>query len=163
MVYLRRQVEGLGARSTASRMAAGELVIYSEKLCLISLLKSGRIIDGLALFTKNITLHFSGQVECAICHSYSTTRPGLSALLICVCSHRIISVMDATLPQKPCKTCKNRFHASCLYKASLFQIAFLFPGLDHAWVIGGLKRAIHRAVRSVGLIFCRQGPAGHRG
>ncbi|KAF9226338.1 hypothetical protein BS17DRAFT_807138 [Gyrodon lividus] len=59
--------------------------------------KNGRIVDGLTLFTKNVTLHFAGQVECAICYS-------------------IISVMDASLPQKPCKTCKNRFHASCLYK-----------------------------------------------
>ncbi|KIK99666.1 hypothetical protein PAXRUDRAFT_822522 [Paxillus rubicundulus Ve08.2h10] len=59
--------------------------------------QNGRIVDGLTLFTKNVTLHFAGQVECAICYS-------------------IISVMDASLPQKPCKTCKNRFHASCLYK-----------------------------------------------
>ncbi|KAF8434511.1 hypothetical protein L210DRAFT_3763021 [Boletus edulis BED1] len=59
--------------------------------------QNGRIVDALTLFTKNVTLHFSGQVECAICYS-------------------IISVMDASLPQKPCKTCKNRFHASCLYK-----------------------------------------------
>lgn len=28
----------------------------------------------------------------------------------------IISVMDGSLPKKPCKTCKNRFHAGCLYK-----------------------------------------------
>ncbi|KAH7882407.1 hypothetical protein F5I97DRAFT_1939442 [Phlebopus sp. FC_14] len=59
--------------------------------------QNGRIVDGLTLFTKNVTLHFAGQVECAICYS-------------------IISAMDASLPQKPCKTCKNRFHASCLYK-----------------------------------------------
>ncbi|KAI6132629.1 hypothetical protein EDD16DRAFT_1821414 [Pisolithus croceorrhizus] len=59
--------------------------------------QNGRIIDGLMLFAKNVTLHFSGQVDCAICYS-------------------IISVMDASLPQKPCRTCKNRFHASCLYK-----------------------------------------------
>ncbi|KAG1729725.1 hypothetical protein EDB19DRAFT_1641737 [Suillus lakei] len=59
--------------------------------------QNGRIVDGLTLFTKNVALHFAGQVECAICYS-------------------IISVMDSSLPQKPCKTCKNRFHASCLYK-----------------------------------------------
>ncbi|THV07136.1 hypothetical protein K435DRAFT_710473 [Dendrothele bispora CBS 962.96] len=59
--------------------------------------QNGRIVDGLALFKKNVTLHFEGQVECAICYS-------------------IISVMDGTLPKKPCKTCKNRFHAACLYK-----------------------------------------------
>ncbi|KAG2146336.1 hypothetical protein DEU56DRAFT_932250 [Suillus clintonianus] len=59
--------------------------------------QNGRIVDGLTLFTKNVSLHFAGQVDCAICYS-------------------IISVMDSSLPQKPCKTCKNRFHASCLYK-----------------------------------------------
>ncbi|TFK41660.1 hypothetical protein BDQ12DRAFT_678315 [Crucibulum laeve] len=58
---------------------------------------NGRILDGLELFKKNVTLHFEGQVECAICYS-------------------IISVMDGSLPRKPCKTCKNRFHAGCLYK-----------------------------------------------
>ncbi|KAK7439775.1 hypothetical protein VKT23_017349 [Stygiomarasmius scandens] len=59
--------------------------------------QNGRIVDGLALFKKNVTLHFEGQVECAICYS-------------------IISVMDGSLPKKPCKTCRNRFHAGCLYK-----------------------------------------------
>ncbi|TFK64592.1 hypothetical protein BDN72DRAFT_260036 [Pluteus cervinus] len=58
---------------------------------------NGRIIDGLGLFKKNVTLHFEGQVECAICYS-------------------IISTMDGSLPKKPCKTCKNRFHAGCLFK-----------------------------------------------
>lgn len=28
----------------------------------------------------------------------------------------IISLTDRTLPTKPCRTCKNRFHASCLFK-----------------------------------------------
>ncbi|PBK68595.1 hypothetical protein ARMSODRAFT_958257 [Armillaria solidipes] len=60
-------------------------------------ISNGRIVDGLGLFKKNVTLHFEGQVECAICYS-------------------IISVMDGTLPQRPCKTCKNRFHGGCLYK-----------------------------------------------
>ncbi|GLB39355.1 putative ring finger [Lyophyllum shimeji] len=58
---------------------------------------NGRIVDGLGLFKKNVQLHFEGQVECAICYS-------------------IISVMDGSLPRKPCRTCKNRFHAGCLYK-----------------------------------------------
>ncbi|KAJ7669444.1 hypothetical protein DFH06DRAFT_1321521 [Mycena polygramma] len=59
--------------------------------------QNGRVADGIGLFKKNVTLHFEGQVECAICYS-------------------IISVMDGTLPRKPCKTCKNRFHSGCLYK-----------------------------------------------
>ncbi|KAJ3872691.1 hypothetical protein F5051DRAFT_148142 [Lentinula edodes] len=59
--------------------------------------QNGRILDGLALFKKNVAGHFQGQVECAICYS-------------------LISVMDGSLPKKPCNTCKNRFHAGCLFK-----------------------------------------------
>ncbi|KAI0042795.1 hypothetical protein FA95DRAFT_1682318 [Auriscalpium vulgare] len=59
--------------------------------------QNGRIVDAISLFKKNVTAHFDGQVECAICYS-------------------IISVAEGDLPQKACKTCKNRFHASCLYK-----------------------------------------------
>lgn len=32
-------------------------------------LQNGRIVDGIGLFKKNVTLHFEGQVECAICYS----------------------------------------------------------------------------------------------
>lgn len=35
----------------------------------------------------------------------------------------IISVMDGNLPKKPCKTCKNRFHAVCLYKVQFISFA----------------------------------------
>ncbi|KII91341.1 hypothetical protein PLICRDRAFT_38089 [Plicaturopsis crispa FD-325 SS-3] len=59
--------------------------------------QNGHIVDALSLFKKNVAGHFEGQVECAICYS-------------------IISVQDYTLPRKPCKTCKNRFHSACLYK-----------------------------------------------
>ena len=34
--------------------------------------QNGRIADGLSLFKKNVTLHFEGQVECAICYSYAS-------------------------------------------------------------------------------------------
>ncbi|KAJ3553232.1 hypothetical protein NM688_g3725 [Phlebia brevispora] len=59
--------------------------------------RSGSITDGVVFFLKNVASHFEGQPECAICYS-------------------IISAMDGSLPKKPCKTCKNRFHAACLYK-----------------------------------------------
>lgn len=59
--------------------------------------RNGLILEALTVFKKNVALHFEGVVECAICYS-------------------IISVTDRTLPTKPCKTCKNRFHASCLFK-----------------------------------------------
>ncbi|KAI0273234.1 hypothetical protein BGY98DRAFT_998534 [Russula aff. rugulosa BPL654] len=59
--------------------------------------QNGRIVDAISLFKKNVTLHFEGQTECPICYS-------------------IISLSDGALPRKPCKTCKNLFHSSCLYK-----------------------------------------------
>lgn len=80
-------------------------------------IKNGRLTDGLSLFKKNVTLHFEGQVECAICYSFVDffySRAGdFSNILI-----SIISVMDGSLPKKPCKTCKNKFHAGCLYKVT---------------------------------------------
>ncbi|KAI0341369.1 hypothetical protein BDW22DRAFT_1358876 [Trametopsis cervina] len=59
--------------------------------------RSGSIVDGLTFFKKNVTSHFEGQTECPICYS-------------------MISSGDFTLPKKPCRTCKNKFHSSCLYK-----------------------------------------------
>jgi len=71
------------------------------------------------MFKKNVTLHFEGQVECAICYSYAPFFAVLYAWLLIDVECSIISVMDGSLPKKPCKTCKNRFHAACLYKVSL--------------------------------------------
>ena len=31
--------------------------------------QNGRVVDGLSLFKKNVSLHFAGQVECPICYS----------------------------------------------------------------------------------------------
>ncbi|KAH9887215.1 hypothetical protein C8Q73DRAFT_713250 [Cubamyces lactineus] len=59
--------------------------------------RSGSIVDGLSFFLKNVTSHFEGIAECAICYS-------------------VVNATDGSLPRKPCKTCKNRFHAACLYK-----------------------------------------------
>lgn len=72
-------MEGLDTWCTASRVAAGEFDINGrEKDNATRSRKNGRIVDGLTLFTKNVTLHFSGQVECAICYSY--------ALFLLLCS-----------------------------------------------------------------------------
>ncbi|KAH7090867.1 hypothetical protein BKA62DRAFT_745446 [Auriculariales sp. MPI-PUGE-AT-0066] len=57
----------------------------------------GDVLEALSVFKRNVEGHFEGQVECAICYC-------------------IISVTDRSMPTKPCRTCKNRFHASCLYK-----------------------------------------------
>lgn len=45
------------------------LALFKFPLCAYSTPKNGRITDGLSLFKKNATLHFEGQVECAICYS----------------------------------------------------------------------------------------------
>ncbi|PCH44774.1 hypothetical protein WOLCODRAFT_145160 [Wolfiporia cocos MD-104 SS10] len=58
--------------------------------------RSGSIVDGFGFFKRNIISLFEGLTECAICYS-------------------IVSATDGSLPRKPCKTCKNRFHAGCLY------------------------------------------------
>ncbi|CUA69442.1 E3 ubiquitin-protein ligase listerin [Rhizoctonia solani] len=60
-------------------------------------IQQGLIYDALVVYKKNVAGHFEGKSECAICYS-------------------LISVTDRTLPTKPCRTCKNLFHASCLYK-----------------------------------------------
>ncbi|KAK9450689.1 uncharacterized protein V1518DRAFT_447605 [Limtongia smithiae] len=58
--------------------------------------KNGNIIDALTLFQRNVNLHFEGVTECAICYS--------------------ILHQDRSLPNKKCQTCKNKFHAGCLFK-----------------------------------------------
>lgn len=62
--------------------------------------RNGLIFDALLLFKRNVEAKFSGFDEdstCAICYS-------------------IVSPTDHSLPTKPCKTCKKKFHSSCLYK-----------------------------------------------
>ncbi|KAI8341835.1 hypothetical protein BC941DRAFT_466733 [Chlamydoabsidia padenii] len=59
--------------------------------------QNGNIVDALTVFKRNVNLHFEGVGDCVICYS-------------------IISVVDRSLPKKQCRTCKNKFHASCLYK-----------------------------------------------
>lgn len=62
--------------------------------------KNGLVFDALMLFKSNVEAKFSGFDEdstCAVCYS-------------------IVSPTDRSLPTKPCKTCKKKFHSSCLYK-----------------------------------------------
>ncbi|KAI9263195.1 hypothetical protein BDA99DRAFT_559751 [Phascolomyces articulosus] len=59
--------------------------------------QNGNIVDALTVFKRNVNLHFSGVEDCTICYS-------------------IISAQDRSIPTKQCRTCKNKFHASCLYK-----------------------------------------------
>lgn len=59
--------------------------------------QNGSILDALIAWKQNVDKHFEGVEECAICYS-------------------VIGVMDRSLPNKTCKTCKNTFHAACLRK-----------------------------------------------
>lgn len=59
-------------------------------------LQNGEIFESLEFFLKNVVFHFKGFEECAICYS--------------------ILHQDNSLPSKTCTTCKNKFHAGCLYK-----------------------------------------------
>ncbi|CDK28435.1 unnamed protein product [Kuraishia capsulata CBS 1993] len=58
--------------------------------------QNGSIVEAIELFNKNVSLHFSGFEECAICYS--------------------ILHIDHSLPTKSCTTCNNKFHSGCLYK-----------------------------------------------
>jgi len=58
---------------------------------------NGSIADAMLLFKANASRHFEGVEACAICYS-------------------VISVNDRSMPTKRCRTCKNLFHPSCLYK-----------------------------------------------
>ncbi|KAI8365943.1 uncharacterized protein BYT42DRAFT_600693 [Radiomyces spectabilis] len=59
--------------------------------------QNGNIVDALTIFKRNANLHFAGVEDCTICYS-------------------IISAQDRSIPSKQCRTCKHKFHASCLYK-----------------------------------------------
>ena len=88
-------------------------------LCFV---QSGSIVDGLAFFKKNVSSHFEGQSECAICYSYVSVVGVGHSSNINVVATSMISAMDGSLPKKPCRTCKNKFHAGCLYKVSALRV-----------------------------------------
>ena len=75
------------------RSAQGQLTIASEG-------GGNALIDCLLAWRKNVTATMKGQSECAICYS--------------------VVGADRTLPSKVCKTCKNKFHGSCLFRCKCF-------------------------------------------
>ena len=62
-----------------------------------------------------------------VCGDWSRLEPMLTF------DGRIISVMDGSLPKKPCKTCKNRFHAGCLYKVCTIIFVGDCAEIDPQW------------------------------
>ena len=57
---------------------------------------NGSITDSLFIFRKNVIGALKGKAECAICYSLISS--------------------DKKMPDKGCHTCKNLFHAGCLFK-----------------------------------------------
>jgi hypothetical protein len=68
--------------------------------------------------------------------------------------------MDGSLPKKPCKTCKNKFHAGCLYKVIVKNSFESGAKLMFAWItvvphqqFFQLSSMPNRDTFSVGLIY----------
>jgi hypothetical protein len=79
---------GVGVKKWRAWMLASQAVMISQ---------NGNILDSIKVFKRNISLHFQGVDDCAICYS-------------------IICSIDRTVPRKICKTCKHKFHGACLFK-----------------------------------------------
>lgn len=54
------------------------------------------LVSGLTAFKRNVVGALKGQTECAICYS--------------------VVAEDGKLPSKKCRTCRNSFHGSCLFR-----------------------------------------------
>ncbi|KAI9021899.1 hypothetical protein DFJ74DRAFT_670830 [Hyaloraphidium curvatum] len=59
--------------------------------------QNGKVLDAISVWHRNVTLHYQGVEDCAICYS-------------------VVGVIDRTLPSKQCKTCKHKFHNACMTK-----------------------------------------------
>ncbi|KAI9096250.1 hypothetical protein DFS34DRAFT_160275 [Phlyctochytrium arcticum] len=86
---------GSGGRAAGINEGRWRAWLLSASAVMVS--QNGSILDAIKLFGKNISLHFEGVEDCAICYS-------------------VIGVIDRTLPTKQCKTCKHLYHSSCLFK-----------------------------------------------
>ena len=61
------------------------------------LAQNGTISDALLQWKNDVDKVFEGVEECPICYM-------------------IVHQATRALPRLECKTCKNKFHAACLYK-----------------------------------------------
>ncbi|XP_054731911.1 E3 ubiquitin-protein ligase listerin [Anastrepha obliqua] len=69
----------------------------SMQLALFLTHQNGTILDGLALWKNSLDKKFEGVEECYVCYT-------------------VIHQDTCQLPKLTCKTCKKKFHGSCLYK-----------------------------------------------
>ncbi|KAL4457478.1 hypothetical protein ABPG75_012343 [Micractinium tetrahymenae] len=60
-------------------------------------MQNGSVAEAISLWKRNVDKEFEGQEECLICYS-------------------IIQPTNGQLPRLGCRTCRKRFHGTCLYK-----------------------------------------------
>jgi hypothetical protein len=84
--------------STSTKMAVGEKRwnAWLRNAQGVIAFSNNSIVDGVLAWRRNVFGALKGQTECAICYS--------------------VVGEDGKLPSKKCRTCKNSFHGSCLYK-----------------------------------------------
>ncbi|KAH7031413.1 uncharacterized protein B0I36DRAFT_323878 [Microdochium trichocladiopsis] len=84
--------------STIHRAAASERKWNSWLLTTQGIIafSNGSVIDGITAFRRNIVSAMAGYTECAICYSFIGSDQGV--------------------PDRKCRTCKNPFHRTCLFK-----------------------------------------------
>jgi hypothetical protein len=59
--------------------------------------QNGRLYDGIYIWKGNLDKKYEGVEECYVCYS-------------------VIHQENLQLPKLTCKTCKKKFHSSCLYR-----------------------------------------------
>ena len=57
-------------------------------------------------------------------------------------------MMDGSFPKKPCRTCKNRFHAGCLYKVRLSVFFGKFLNRHYLFLVVQFKSFIELSFMS---------------
>lgn len=59
--------------------------------------QNGRLYDGIFIWKRNLDEKYEGVEECYVCYS-------------------VIHQENLQLPRITCKTCRKKFHSSCLYR-----------------------------------------------
>lgn len=88
------EIEGTGSRAGVSDAKWKAWIL---NITAVMMTQNGKVYDAVAVWHRNVTLHYQGVEECAICYS-------------------IVGVIDRTLPSRTCKTCKHKFHNGCMSK-----------------------------------------------
>ncbi|XP_036344846.1 E3 ubiquitin-protein ligase listerin-like, partial [Rhagoletis pomonella] len=81
-------------KNIGGRLSSRNIIM---QLALFLTHQNGTILDGLALWKYNMDKKFEGVEECYVCYT-------------------VIHQDTCQLPKLTCKTCKKKFHGSCLYK-----------------------------------------------